>query len=88
VFAVPVGNRFDLYAIAFYGAHAVGNNLNTDERATLADLGELAGDVWAKIDNETLRRKVETLERERDATNAELTAARDSSEPRTGPAED
>jgi hypothetical protein len=87
VLAVPVGNRFDLYAIAFYGAHAVGNNLNADERATLADLGELAGDVWAKIDKETLRRKVEALERERDAKNADLTAARGSSGPPAGAAE-
>jgi hypothetical protein len=87
VLAVPVGNRFDLYAIAFYGAHSVGNNLNTDERATLADLGELAGDVWAKIDKETLRRRVEALERERNAKNANLTAERGCSGPPAGAAE-
>ena len=72
---VPVANRFELYAIALYGPHAVGNNLNEDERATLAELGELAGDVWTKIDQEALRRRNEALQSEIDRMAAKLAAA-------------
>jgi len=62
VFAVPVANRFDCFAIALYGPHASGANLNEDERAALAKLGRLAGDVWAKLDRESLLRRVEALQ--------------------------
>ena len=58
VLGLPVGNRFDVYALALYGAHAAGNDLNHDERATLAALGELAGAVWTRLDHELLRQRI------------------------------
>lgn len=66
VLAVPVANRFDCYAVAFYGPHAWGANLNHDERAILAKLATLAGDAWTRLDIAALRRRIEALERERD----------------------
>jgi hypothetical protein len=64
VLAVPIANRFDNYAIALYGAHAAGNDLNDDERAALAALAELAGAVWTKLDHDLLRRRIAALEQE------------------------
>jgi hypothetical protein len=57
ILAVPVDNHFDCYAIALYGPHASGTDLNEDQRATLAELGLEAGAVWTKLDRESLRRR-------------------------------
>ena len=75
VYGVPVANRFECYAIALYGPHAAGANLNEDERATLAQLAALAGDVWTKLDHEALRRRNEALQSEIDRMSTKLAAA-------------
>jgi hypothetical protein len=62
VLAVPVADRFDCFALALYGPHASGANLNEDERAILTKLAGLAGEKWSRLEKEELRGRIETLE--------------------------
>jgi uncharacterized protein involved in exopolysaccharide biosynthesis len=75
VLAVPIANRFRCYAIALYGAHTSGTNLNDDERAALAELADLASAVWTNLDNDSLRQRVAALERELKSKASRLSAA-------------
>lgn len=75
VLGLPIANRFDVYALALYGAHAAGNDLDHDERATLAALGELAGAVWTRLDYELLRQRIAALESKLYPTESDLAAA-------------
>ncbi len=75
VLGLPIANRFDVYALALYGAHAAGNDLDHDERATLAALGELAGAVWTRLDYELLRQRIAALESKLYPTESNLAAA-------------
>jgi hypothetical protein len=52
-----------------------GNDLNQDERATLAVIGELAGEVWTRLDHELLRQRIAALESKLHLTESNLTAA-------------
>ncbi len=74
VFAVPVANRFELFAVALYGPHASGANLNHDERATLAKLAGLAGDVWARLAHQSLLQRIAVLQGDRDRLATKLAA--------------
>jgi hypothetical protein len=74
VLGLPIGTRFDIYALALYGAHAAGNDLNHDERATLAMIGKLAGEVWTRLDHELLRQRIALLESQLQSTESNLTA--------------
>ena len=71
VFAVPIANRFDCFAIALYGPHS-SSNFSDDERATLARLAELAGDVGRNSIIKSLLRRIEALEVDRGSTAAGL----------------
>ncbi len=62
VLAIPVADRFDCFALALYGPHASGANLNEDEREVLARLAALAADKWSRLEKEELRRRVQALE--------------------------
>jgi hypothetical protein len=73
--AVPVANRFELYAFALYGPHITGTDLNEDERALLVELGDRAGGVWTKLEHQRLRQRIAALERERDSMAMKLAAA-------------
>jgi hypothetical protein len=70
VLGVPVADRFDCFALALYGAHVSGADLNRDERGMLADLADLAAAAWRKLEHEGLKRRVADLEQ----TLATLTA--------------
>ena len=72
VFAVPIANRIESFAVALYGPHASGANLNDDERAALAELGRLAGEVWTKLDRDGLLWRIETLQSENESLAAKL----------------
>jgi hypothetical protein len=76
VLAVPVGNRFHCYAVVLYGAHACGTELDSDERAMLAELAELAASVFAKLDLDLLRQRIAALERELDAMTPRVEGTR------------
>jgi hypothetical protein len=64
IFAVPIANPVRCYALAFYGPHASGADLDINERHMLARLGKNAAAVLAELENEDLRHRVERLESE------------------------
>ena len=64
IFAVPVSNPVRCYAVALYGGHASGADLDLNERDMLARLGENAAAVFAELENEDLRGRIDRLERE------------------------
>ena len=57
-------NRVNCFAIALYGPHSSGTDLDSNERAMLARLGERAADCYAQLENEELRKRIATLEGE------------------------
>jgi hypothetical protein len=74
VLAVPIGDRFRCLALAFYGAHAAGDDLNHDERAMLARLAPEAASVLAKLERDRLCRRIAALETALDLATAEIGA--------------
>jgi hypothetical protein len=74
VLAVPIGDRFRCQAVAFYGAHAAGDDLNRDERAMLARLAPEAASVLAKLEHDRLCRRIAALESALDLATAEMGA--------------
>ena len=64
VLAVPVASRFRCFAVALYGPHSSGTDLDTNERAMLARLGDSAADAYAQLENAALRARIATLEHE------------------------
>ena len=64
VLAVPVADRFRCFALALYGPHASGNDLAHDERTMLAGVADKAAAILAKLESDTLRRRIAELEHE------------------------
>ena len=64
VLAVPVASRFRCFAVTLYGPHSSGTDLDTNERAMLARLGDSAADAYAQLENAALRARIATLEHE------------------------
>ena len=79
IVAVPVGDRIRCLALAFYGPHATGNDLNHDERAMLAELAEKAACAFIKLDHDQLRHRIVELEYELEVIATQLAAAGSSS---------
>ena len=63
VLAVPAANPLRCFALALYGPHASGADLDANERAMLRRIGQNAAAVYAEIENDELRRQISTLER-------------------------
>jgi hypothetical protein len=74
VLGVPIGDRFRCWALALYGPHATGEDLNHDERAMLAELADAAASVVMKLDHGQLRDRIATLESELAAMTTRLGA--------------
>jgi len=72
VLVLPVGDRFRCAALAFYGAHAAGDDLNRDERAMLARLAPEAASVLGKLEHDRLCRRITALETALDLATAEI----------------
>ncbi len=64
ILAVPIGDQLRCLALALYGPHATGNDLNHDERAMLADLADKAASAFMKLYDDELRRRIAALEGE------------------------
>ena len=64
ILAVPVGDRLRCLALALYGPHATGNDLNHDERTMLAELADKAASAFMKLNDDELRQRIATLETE------------------------
>jgi hypothetical protein len=60
--AVAVGNPRRFFAIALYGGHEAGTDLNQRERDLLARLARQAEIAYAYLETETLRRRIADLE--------------------------
>jgi hypothetical protein len=75
IVVVPVGDRFRCLALALYGPHATGNDLNHDERAMLAELADKAASVFMKLDHDQLCQRIVALEGELETIAAKLAAA-------------
>jgi hypothetical protein len=64
IVAVPVCSRVHCFAVALYGPHASGADLDTNERAMLARLADGAADAYAQLENDGLRARIAALEQE------------------------
>ena len=64
VFAVPIIVRHELEAVALYGAHTGGEDLDPDETSALARIGSAAGAAYYHLEADSLRGTVEALGRE------------------------
>ncbi|HTU80594.1 MAG TPA: PDZ domain-containing protein [Candidatus Acidoferrales bacterium] len=64
VFAVPVASGHELEAVAIYGAHASGEDLDPDERRSISALAAGAALAYDSIARRSLRHDVELLEAE------------------------
>jgi hypothetical protein len=76
ILAVPVGDRLRCLALALYGPHATGNDLNHDERAMLAELADKAANAYMKVEHDQLRQRIAALEVELKTIAAKLAAPR------------
>jgi uncharacterized small protein (DUF1192 family) len=74
ILAVPIGDRLRCLALALYGPHATGNDLNQDERTMLTELADKAANAFMKLNDEELRQRIATLESELQTFAAELAA--------------
>src|SRR5206468_6203948 len=62
VLAVPAASRFRCFAVALYGPHASGTDLDSNERILLARLGASAADAYAQLESAALRARIAALE--------------------------
>ncbi len=76
VLATPVLLRDELAAIVFYGPHRSGADIDPDEVRCLLPLTERGGAAYDHIEARTLRARVATLLREREANEREIAALR------------
>ena len=63
VLGVPASNPLRCFALALYGPHASGADLDSNERAMLKRIAESAAAVYADIENNDLRREITRLKR-------------------------
>jgi hypothetical protein len=85
ILAVPIGDRLRCLALALYGPHASGTDLNHDERSMLADLADMAASALMKLDHEELCHRIAVLEDEIRGIDAKLGRT---GRPSTGPSEE
>ena len=76
ILAVPVGDSLRCLGLALYGPHATGNALSHEERSMLAELADKAASAFMQINDDQLRRRITTLERELATTAAERASVR------------
>ncbi len=64
ILAIPVASPIRSFAVALYGPHAEGTDLDSNERAMLARLCQRAADCYAHLETTDLRKRIATLEGE------------------------
>ncbi|MBV8105464.1 MAG: hypothetical protein JO223_12745 [Hyphomicrobiales bacterium] len=62
VLGVPVSNPRRCFAVALYGSHVIGTDLDSNERELLTKLARDAEIAYASVDRETLQKRIELLE--------------------------
>ena len=60
------------FALSLYGPHAVGTDLNADERAMLSRLARFAAAMYAELEAVELRQQIATLKRKFEASSRRL----------------
>ena len=70
ILAVPIVVRQELEAVAMYGAHTGGEDLDPEEIGALKRIGEAAGAAYYHLEADSLRSTVEELGREMDTWRA------------------
>ena len=73
--AVPIGDQLRCVALALYGPHLTGNDLNHDERTMLAELADRAASAFMKLSEEELRQRIAALETELNIITAQKTSS-------------
>ena len=61
VLGVPAADPVRCFALSLYGPHAVGTDLNADERAMLSRLAHFAAAMYAELEAVELRQQIATL---------------------------
>jgi hypothetical protein len=64
ILGVPAASPLRRYAVSFYGPHASGTDLDTNERAVLARLAAHAATMYAELETGALRSEIARLERQ------------------------
>lgn len=64
VLGVPIVNPVRCFAVALYGPHTSGTDLDAYERAVLGRLAREAAAIYAELETKKLRKKVRLLEQE------------------------
>jgi hypothetical protein len=80
VLGVPASNPLRCFALALYGPHASGADLDADEHAMLKRIAQNAAAVYGELENNDLRQKLSTLERKLSGNGS--TGAKRSKRPR------
>jgi hypothetical protein len=70
VLAVPAATPLRCFALALYGPHTSGTDLDADERAMLGRIAQDAAAAYAELENSHLRERVATLERAASTTGS------------------
>ena len=63
VLAVPAADPVRCFALSLYGPHAVGTDLDENERAMLSRLARFAAAMYAELEAVELRHRIAMLER-------------------------
>ena len=72
VLAVPAADPVRCFALSLYGPHAVGTDLDANERAMLSRLARFAAAMYAELEAVELRHRIATLERKFKAPSRRL----------------
>jgi hypothetical protein len=62
ILAVPAADPVRCFALSLYGPHAVGTDLDSNERAMLSRLARFAAAMYAEFEAVELRHRIATLE--------------------------
>lgn len=72
VLAVPAADPVRCFALSLYGPHAVGTDLDANERAMLSRLARFAAAMYVELEAVELRHRIATLERKFKAPSRRL----------------
>jgi hypothetical protein len=67
IVGVPAMIRGRVLAVALYGPHHSGADLDSNERALLERLGDAAAEAYVEIENDELKKRLKSLQEKRDA---------------------
>ncbi len=69
ILAVPAADPVRCFALSLYGPHAVGTDLDSNERAMLSRLARFAAAMYAELEAVEMRQQIATLKRKFEASS-------------------